>query len=163
MVLVHWWWWKSDIGHLVIMTSSFCLYCLCIISSIRTEIIDFPFMLMLWIWSTEEQILSHVVFWLWHLKWNEESVRFQSESRMFLLWPQWQPWLEAPGCTYCTNQTRHWTRTIPSDVFHHWLFRVLYYFVSTDGGKLDSTHACRVLPINPPTNQAVWCSKHRLT
>lgn len=144
----------SDIGHLVIMTLSFCLYCLCIISSIRAEIIDSPFMLIVWIWSVDEQILSHVVFRVWHLKWNEESVRFQSDSRMFLFWPQWQPWVEAPGCT-CTNQSRHWMGRRPSDVFHHCLFRELYYCVSTDGGKLDRTHACRALPINPPSNRAV--------
>lgn len=73
------------IGHLVIMTFSFSLYCPCIISSIRAEIIDSPFMLMLWIWSVDKQILSNVVFWAWHLKWSEESVRFQSDSRMFCL------------------------------------------------------------------------------
>lgn len=78
------WWWKGDTGHLVIMTPSFCLYCPCIISSIRSGIIDSPFMLMVWIWSVEEQILNHVVFRAWHLKWNEESVRFQSDIRMFL-------------------------------------------------------------------------------
>lgn len=163
MVVVHWWWWKGDIGHLVIMTSSCRLYCLCIISSIRAEIIDSPFMLIVWIWSVPEQILSHVVFRAWHLKWNEESVRFQSDSsRMFSLRPQWQPWVAAAGCT-CTNQTRQWTGTRPSDVFHHCLLRDLYYCVSTDGGKLDRTHACRALPINPPTNQAAWGSKHRLS
>lgn len=70
--------------HLVIMTPSFCLYCPCIISSIKSGIIDSPFMLMVWIWSVEEQILNHVVFRAWHLKWNEESVRFQSDIRMFL-------------------------------------------------------------------------------
>lgn len=80
--------WKGDIGHLVIMTSSLCLYCLCIICSIRAEIIDFPFMQMLWIWSVPEQILSHVVFRAWHLKRNEEIVQYQSDSRMFLLWLQ---------------------------------------------------------------------------
>lgn len=148
MVLVHWWWWKRDIGHLVIMTPSFCLYCICIISSIRAEIIDSPFMLMVWIWSVEEQILSHVVFRAWHLKWREESVRFQSDSRMFLLWPQWQPWVETPGCT-CTNQARHWMVTRPSAVFHHCLFRDLYYCVSTDGGKLDRAETYQLIP--PPT------------
>lgn len=40
---------------------------------------DSPFMLMLWIWSVDRQILSHVVFRAWHLKWNEESVRFQPD------------------------------------------------------------------------------------
>lgn len=42
----------------------------------------------------------------------------------------------------------------PSDVFCLHLFRELYYYVSTDGGKLDCTHACRALAINPPTNEA---------
>lgn len=81
MVVVHWWWWKGDIGHLVIMTSSFSIHCLCIISSIRADIIDSLFMLIVDL----EQIPSHVVFWPWHLKWNEEGVRFKSDSRMFLL------------------------------------------------------------------------------
>lgn len=53
----------GDIGHLVIMTFSFYLYCPCIIGSIRAEIIDSPFMLMLWIWSVDKQILNNVVFW----------------------------------------------------------------------------------------------------
>lgn len=163
MVQLHWWWWKGNIGHLVIMIPSFCLYCLCIISSIRAEIIDSPLMLMVWIWSKEGQILSHVVFRAWHLKWNEERVRFKSDSRIFLLWAWWQSGVEAPGFTY-TNQTRQWKGTRPSGVFHHCLFRDPYYCVSTDGGKLDLTHACRALPINPlPTNQAAWGSKHRLT
>lgn len=38
------------------------LYCLCIISSIGAEIIDSPFMLMVWIWSVDKQILSRVAF-----------------------------------------------------------------------------------------------------
>lgn len=100
-----------------------------------------PFMLMLWIWSIEEQIFSCVVFWAWHLEGNKECVRFHSDSRMLLLWPQWQPWVKIPGCI-CPNQSRHWTRTRPSDVFHHCLFRDLCFSATTDGGKLDPTHAC---------------------
>lgn len=52
----------------------------------------------------------------------------------------------------------------PSDVFHRCLFRELYYYVSTDGGKLDCSDACRALPINPLTNQAAsQLQTHRLT
>lgn len=54
------------------------------------------------------------------------------------------------SCQVALVQNRAGNQT--SDVFCLHLFRELYYYVSTDGGKLDCTHACRALAINPPTN-----------
>lgn len=149
MVPEHWWCWKGNRGHLVIMTLSLSPYCLCIISSIRAAIIDSPLMLMLWIWSVDGQILSHVVFWAWHLRKGMSTVWDSSQIAEWLQLSLGDSLDKSNQAALTTAIYKGWGSQ--KDFFLS-LFGELNYYVASYRGQLDLAHAHTAFPVNPHTH-----------